>query len=66
MNKDKESTNIDFNSELSPAINKLLTKIEMAPNFGYERSRIVRTFIEETYEYLNKKDKDAVKQLLEL
>ena len=61
-----ENTTVDFNKELSPAINKLLAKIEMAPTFGYERSRIVRTFIENTYEYLNKRDKEAIKQLLEL
>lgn len=61
-----ESTNVDFSVELNPAMNKLLAKIEMAPNFGYSKSKIVRTFIENTYEYLNMKDKDAVKQLLEL
>lgn len=60
----EEKTNVDFSNELNPAINKLLTKIEIAPTFGYERSRIVRTFIEKTHDYLNKKDKDAIVELL--
>lgn len=61
-----ESTTVDFSSELSPAINKLLAKVDMAPAFGYSRSMIVRTFMEKTYTYLNRKDKEAVQELLKL
>ena len=62
----KIESNTDFSNELNPAMNKLLAKIEMAPSLGYSRSRIVRTFIEETYNYLNDKDKKAVRELLKL